>query len=39
MLGESSHRLAARAFAKRYAGFTIEQQTLDLVDEFERLIT
>jgi hypothetical protein len=39
MLGESSYRLAARAFAKRYSGFTIEQQTLDLVDEFERLMT
>jgi Glycosyltransferase family 28 C-terminal domain len=39
MLGESSCRLAARAFAKRYAGFTIEQQTLDLVDEFERLMS
>jgi UDP:flavonoid glycosyltransferase YjiC (YdhE family) len=39
MLGESSHRLAARAFATRYEGFTIEQQTLDLVDEFERLMS
>jgi UDP:flavonoid glycosyltransferase YjiC (YdhE family) len=38
MLGESSYRFAARAFATRYAGFTIEQQTLDLVDEFERLM-
>lgn len=36
MLGTSSHRAAALAFADRYRGFTTKQHTLDLVDEFER---
>ncbi|MEO8857902.1 MAG: hypothetical protein ABI343_13030 [Burkholderiaceae bacterium] len=37
MLGESSsYRVAARAFAQRYAGFTPHGHTLALVDEFER---
>ena len=39
MLGESSYRSAARTFADRYAGFTPAQQTLDLVDEFEKLLS
>jgi UDP:flavonoid glycosyltransferase YjiC (YdhE family) len=36
MLREPAYRLAARAFAQRYAGFTSQQHTVDLVDEFER---
>ena len=38
MLGDSTHRTAARAFAQRYADFTPQQHTLNLVDEFERLL-
>jgi UDP:flavonoid glycosyltransferase YjiC (YdhE family) len=39
MLGTSSYRAAARAFADRYADFTPRQHTQDLVDEFERLVS
>lgn len=38
MLGETSYRNAARAFAKRHAGFTGARHTQGLVDEFERLL-
>jgi hypothetical protein len=34
-----SHKRAATAFAQRYAGFTSAQQTVDLVDAFERQLS
>jgi UDP:flavonoid glycosyltransferase YjiC (YdhE family) len=34
-----SHKRAASAFAMRYASFTSAQQTVDLVDEFERQLS
>lgn len=36
MLGASSYQKAAQSFAAKYSGFTPQQHTLDLVDEFER---
>ena len=36
MLGESSFRGAARAFAQKYAHFSPRQQTQDLLDAFEK---
>jgi UDP:flavonoid glycosyltransferase YjiC (YdhE family) len=38
LLGNSAARRAAGAFAQRYAGFTPQQHTRDLADEFERLL-
>jgi UDP:flavonoid glycosyltransferase YjiC (YdhE family) len=38
MLGDSPYRQAAARFAQRYAGFTTQQHTRDLVDAFEALL-
>lgn len=38
MLGASPYQVAAQAFAKRHADFTVPQQTVALVLEFERLM-
>ena len=38
MLSNPAHRIAARGFAQRYADLTPQQHTLNLVDEFERLL-
>ena len=39
MVGESSYRAAARGLAARHVCHTTQQHTIDLVDEFERLLT
>ena len=36
MLGESTYRAAARAFAQKYAHFSSRQQTVEVVDAFEK---
>lgn len=38
LLDRAEHRRAAQALAHKYAGFSLEQQTQDLVAEFEALL-